>query len=173
MKKNIYFIDIWPMNASKILETLGVYLEDREIEADLKMILVNINNFTNIDDVEYYQKLCSNLGISFDHIKVFENLKTTVSCIDSKNSLVLLNPLMDETIFYFCRNILNSMNIKFELVATCPWYEKETEYNSKIEQFKEIYKQNIGEVAPEIFAGQNLRTNNFVEADAKKLLVLE
>ena len=173
MKKNICFIDIRPMNASKILETLKAYLEDEKNEANLKMILANLDNFTSSDEIDYYQKFCRNLGISFDHIKDFESLKNAVSLIDSKNSLVLLNPLMDEKTFYFCRNILDSMNIKFALIATYPWYEKENEYDSKIEQFKEIYKQTIGEVAPEIFAGQNLRINHFVEKDVKKLLVLD
>lgn len=171
MKKNIYFIDTNPMYASKILEALGAYLEDNKIDANLKMILANIGNFANSDEVGYYQQLCSNIGISFEHIKDFGNLKNTVSFIDSKNSLVLLNPLMDGTIFYFCKGILDSMNIKLELVATCPWYEKEIEYNSRIEQFKEFYKQNIGKVAPEIFAGQNLMISHFVERDAKKLVL--
>lgn len=172
MKKNIYFIDTYPINASKILETLKAYFKDEKNEVDVKMIVADTNNSISKDTVEYYQKFCNDFDISFDYIKDFESLENTIDHIDRTDSLVLINPLMDETVFYFCKNRLDSMNIKFVLIGTRPWYEEKTEYNSKIEQFKEVYKQTTGEDSSEILAGQSLMKNCFVEKEAQKLLVL-
>lgn len=170
MKKNIYFIDISPMHASKILEALKDYFNDNKISANLKLMLTNLDNSTSNNRVEYYQNLCDNHDISFEYFKDLKSLKHAISIIERKNSLVLLNPLMDEKIFYFCRDLLDSMDIKFRLIATCSWYEKEKEYKAKLVRFKEIYEQKTKEVVPEIFGGQNLNINHFVENDAKKLL---
>ncbi len=42
------------MNASKILETLKAYLKDRKFDEILKIILANLDNFTNGDKIDYY-----------------------------------------------------------------------------------------------------------------------
>lgn len=172
MKKNIYFIDVHPMAASKILEALKAYLNDNNIEANLRMIVLKIDDEVENYDVEYYKDVYDELGISFEE-RDHNELESIINHMDNENSLVLLNALRNKDAFYFCKNLLDARNIKYALIGIKSWYEEENKYNSKIKEFKTTYEQTIGEEAPEIFAGANLMVSYFVEKDAKRLLELK
>jgi len=123
MKKNIYFIDTYPMNASKILETLKAYFKDEKIEVNVKMIVADANNSTSKDTVEYYQKFCNDFDISFDYINDFENLENNIDHIDRTNSLVLINPFRTEN--YLINTVLRFLKILVNLKNTFMNYRKE------------------------------------------------
>lgn len=173
MKKNIYYIDVYPMAASKILEAIKAFLNDENIEANLRMILANIGSeFTSSEEIEYYKDVYNVLNVSFEENKNYDELEHTIKCIDNKKSLVLLNAFMSNDIFYFCRNLLDTLHIKYVLIGVQPWYEDAEKYDFKIKMFSESYLHTTRKKVPEIFEGKNLRLGNFDEQEAKRLLGL-